>query len=213
MTKCDRLLNWVGIARSVRGLGLVKLRIVGTSGSGKSRLARELARRRGLPRLELDEVFWDAGWTFRDLERARAIVSEFVAAHPDGWVVEGNWTTRLDGLLDPGTPGGADAFVWLDPSRPVLMSRVVRRTVWRGIRRTELWHGNRENPANWLRRDPEVNIMRWAWTQHAVTRERMRARAAAGMPVVRLSTRREVDAWLAGLDAEPGAPGGVSLSG
>ena len=55
----------------MRGCRLVKLRIVGTSGSGKSRLAGEVARRTGLPRLELDEVFWDADWEFRNLDEAR----------------------------------------------------------------------------------------------------------------------------------------------
>ena len=103
--------------------------------------------------------------------------------------------------------------MWLDPSRPILMGRVIRRTLWRGIRRTELWHGNRENPANWFRNDPQVNIMLWAWTQHATTRERMRAREAAGVPVVRLSTRRETDVWLAGLPAEPPPSDGLNLSG
>ena len=197
----------------MRGCRLVKLRIVGTSGSGKSRLAGEVARRTGLPRLELDEVFWDADWEFRNLDEARALVRAFADAHPEGWIVDGNWTTRLDGLLDPGTPGGADRYVWLDPSRPILMGRGIRRTLWRGIRRTELWHGNRENPANWFRNDPQVNIMLWAWTQHATTRERMRAREAAGVPVVRLSTRRETDVWLAGLPAEPPPSDGLNLSG
>src|SRR6185312_6425985 len=106
------------------------------------------------------------------------------------------WTSRLDGLLDPGTPGGADLLVWLDHSRPLVMARIVRRTLWRGVRRTELWHGNRERPANWLRWDPDVNIVRWAWTQHATGRERMRQRMADGMPVERLSGQRAVDAWI-----------------
>lgn len=154
-----------------------------------------------VPRLELDAVFWDADWTYRDLTDAHALIAEFVADHPDGWVIDGNWTSRLDGLLDPGTPGGADAVVWLDHSRPVVMGRVIRRTLRRGLLGEELWHGNRESPASWLSRDPHENIMLWAWTQHPVTRARMTARAAAGWPVIRLSKQREVDAWLASLVA------------
>lgn len=179
-----------------------RLRIVGTSGSGKSRLARAVARARALPLLELDAVFWAEGWTYRDLEEARAIVRGFVAAHPEGWVVEGNWTSRLDGLLDPGTPGGADAVVWLDHPRGLVMRRVVGRTLRRGLRREELWHGNRERVSSWLRWAPEENIVRWAWTNHPVMRERMEERLAAGMPIVRLRGQREVDAWLAALSAD-----------
>lgn len=195
----------------MRGWVAVKLRIVGTSGAGKSRLAESAAHQLGLPRLELDAVFWDAHWTYRDLDEARRIVGEFTEAHPGGWVIDGNWTSRLDGLLDPGTPGGADLIVWLDHSRTLVMTRILRRTLSRGIRRTELWHGNRERASTWLRWDPERNILRWAWTQHAVVGERMRERTAAGMPVLRLSGQRDVDRWLATLGSEPGGGGGVSL--
>jgi adenylate kinase family enzyme len=174
----------------------VKLRIVGISGAGKSRLAREIGAVLDLPVLELDAVFWDAGWTHRDVEAARSLVHAFVDAHPGGWVIEGNWTSKLDGLLDPGTPAGADTWVWLDYPRHVVMRRMIARTLRRGITREELWHGNRERPANWLRWAPEHNIVRWAWVQHPVVRERMRERIARGEPVVRLRSPREARSWL-----------------
>ena len=160
-----------------------RMRVMGTSGSGKSRLAEQISRRLNVPRLELDAVFWDADWTYRDLADAHALITEFTADNPDGWVIDGNWTSRLD------------------HSRLVVMGRVIRRTLRRGLLREELWHGNRERPTSWLRRDPEKNIMLWAWKQHPVTRDRMAARTTAGWPVIRLSEQLEVDAWLASLDA------------
>lgn len=178
-----------------------RIRIVGTSGSGKSRLAAAVAARTGLPRLDLDAVFWDAGWTYRDLDEALGLIRGFVAAHPDGWVSDGNWTSRLGDLLDPGRPGGADAIVWVDHPRPVVMRRVISRTLRRAVTREELWHGNRERPRSWLRWAPDENIVRWAWTDYPVMRARMEARIAAGEPVIRLRGQREVDAWLAGLSA------------
>ena len=170
-------------------------RIVGNSGSGKSSLARELAADLELPRLELDAVFWDADWTYRDLDEAHELIRTFIAQHPDGWVIDGNWTSRLAGFLDPGTPGGADVTVWLDHSRSVVMSRVIRRTLSRGIRREELWHGNRERPSSWLNMNPDRNIILWAWTNYSVVRDRMTARMEAGEPIVRLRGQREVDVW------------------
>lgn len=174
-----------------------RIRVLGISGSGKSTLAAEIARRTGLARLELDEVFWAADWQYRDLAEAHALIDAFVAAHPGGWVVDGNWTSRLDGRLDPGTDDGADLVVWLDHSRALVMSRVIRRTLRRGIHREELWHGNRERPSTWFSRDPHENIVLWAWTNHRATRERMTARMDAGWPVVRLRGRRAVERWLA----------------
>lgn len=178
-----------------------RIRVLGVSGAGKSRLASDIARATGLPRLELDAVFWDAHWTYRELDEAHRLIGDFVESHPDGWVVDGNWTTRLEGLLDPGTPGGADTVVWLDHPRSIVMRRIISRTLRRGILREELWHGNRERPAAWLSRDPQANVVLWAWTRHLPTRTRMTERAAAGWPVVRLSGQREVDLWLAGLRA------------
>ncbi|MGB4780303.1 toxin [Microbacterium sp.] len=176
-----------------------RFHIVGTSGSGKSHLAQQVAARTGLPRLDLDAVFWDANWTYRDLDEAHAIIRAFLDRHPDGWVADGNWTNRLGGLLDPGTPGGADALVWVDQPRPVVMRRVVARTFRRAVTREELWHGNRERLASWLRWAPEENIVRWAWTDYPRKRERMLQAIADGIPVVRLRGQREVDAWVASL--------------
>jgi adenylate kinase family enzyme len=190
----------------------MRLRIVGVSGSGKTHLARAAASRLGVPLLELDAVFWDAGWTYRDLDEARAIIAEFAAEHPRGWVVEGNWSSRLDGMLEPGAPGGADAVVWLDYPRALVMRRIVGRTLRRGVTREELWHGNRERPGSWLRWAPERNIVRWAWVQHPVLRERMRRRMRAGEPIVRLADPRAATAWLSALPG-PSSPPGRSLSG
>lgn len=173
--------------------------MVGVSGAGKTRLAREAGAVLELPVLELDAVFWDAGWRHREVGEARERVRAFAATHPGGWVIEGNWSTRLAGLLDPGTPGGADVIVWLDHPRHVVMRRILARTLRRGLTREELWHGNRERPASWLRWAPEHNIVRWAWVQHPVIRARMEAAIAAGAPVVRLAGQREADAWIAGL--------------
>lgn len=176
-----------------------RLHLVGTSGSGKSRLAVEVAARTGLPRLDLDAVFWDAHWTHRDLDDAHALIRDFLAQHPDGWVADGNWTGRLGDLLSPGTPCGADAIVWIDHPRRVVMRRVVGRRIRRAVTREELWHGNRERPSSWLRWDPHENIVRWAWTDYPVKQDRMLAAIAAGDPVIRLRGQREVDAWLASL--------------
>lgn len=183
-----------------------RVRIVGVSGSGKTRLAGRVAAILRVPHLELDAVFWDAGWAYRDLDEALRTVRTFADesdASRGGWVADGNWSSRMQGLLDPGTPGGADVLVWLDHPRPLVTWQIVRRTVSRGLRRTELWHGNRESPRSWLRLDPQENVMRWAWVQHPLLRARMVAvlEADPDAPVIRLAGRRAVARWLRALAA------------
>lgn len=170
-----------------------RVRVIGASGSGKTTLARRAAERLGVAHLELDAVFWDRDWQMRDAVEARDVVRRFVDAHPEGWVGDGNWSNRLEGMLDP--PSGSDLVVWLDPPRSVVLARVVRRTLWRGLTRRELWHGNRERPRTWLSRDPEQNIVLWSW--RSVPRLRADLAPRVGTPgFVRLSTRREVRRWL-----------------
>ena len=66
--------------------------LLGPSGSGKSTLAREIGKRYGLPVLHLDTVQFEPGWQVRDREEGRQIVRTFLAEHPDGWVIDGNYT-------------------------------------------------------------------------------------------------------------------------
>ena len=174
---------------------LRRVRVVGNSGSGKTTFARRLAAVLDVAHLELDEVFWDAGWTKRDADQARSLIEDFVSSSGRGWVTDGNWTTGTAGLLED-----ADAFVWLDYPRRTVMPRVIRRTLRRGLLRTELWHGNREDLRNLLNRDPDQNIVLWSWTNDASYRLRYEALAAeSSIPVVRLRSPREARRWLATL--------------
>lgn len=175
-----------------------RLRVVGTSGSGKTTLARAAARRLGVLHVELDEVVWQPGWVKRDAVEALADLRTRLDGSPQGWVVDGNWET----LLGPGMPA-PDALVWLDYPRRTVMARVLRRTLARGLLRTELWNGNREDLRNLLRPEPEENVVLWSWTSHARVAHRYAARAAAGDPVVRLRSPREARAWLRTLAPVP----------
>lgn len=174
---------------------LRRVRVVGTTGSGKTTFARRLAGVLGVPHVELDEVFWGPGWQYRDLEVARADLRARTAG--PGWVVDGNWWSRVGDVLDAG-----DTLVWLDYPRWVVMCRVVRRTLWRGVTRQELWHGNRERLSSLLNPDPDQNVVLWAWRTHGRRASQYAARAAApGSDVVRLRSPREAERWVRALAA------------
>lgn len=165
-----------------------RVSIVGNSGSGKSTLARALAERLDVVHVELDAIYHQPGWTPLPIDEFRTRVTQ--AASGDGWVIDGNYSTTLDAVW-----ARADTVLWLDLPKPVVMWQVLRRTVWRGLLRRPLWNGNRESLGNLFSRDPDRNLILWAWRHHDRYRERYRAAAGdphyAALRFVRIASRRE----------------------
>ena len=111
--------------------------VVGTTGSGKTTLARQIAQAIDAPHVELDAVYWGPNWSERPREEFREAVREHVKS--DRWVVDGNYSKARDILLARAT----DA-VWLNYSFPVVFGRALLRTCRRVFLREELFGGNRE---------------------------------------------------------------------
>jgi adenylate kinase family enzyme len=167
-----------------------KIAVVGTSGSGKTTVARELARRLGVPHVELDSLYHGPGWTETPPEEFRRRVA--AATDADGWVVDGNYDSKLGELVLE----RADTVVWLDLPLRVALTRVTRRTIRRIRAGEELWSGNRES---W-----RGGFLGWesmfVWTIRSHLRyRRARARRLARHPhlrVVRLRSQAEIESYL-----------------
>jgi adenylate kinase family enzyme len=162
--------------------------VVGNSGSGKTTLGRALAGRLGVPFLELDSIYHQAGWQPLEREAFRARVGAVV--EDAGWVVDGNYSAVRDLIWDR-----ADTVVWFDLPRRTVIRQIVTRTLRRGLIRTELWNGNREQLTSLFRTAPEESIIRWSWTQHEKYRRRY-AQAAldpdhAHLTFVRIASRAD----------------------
>jgi adenylate kinase family enzyme len=171
-----------------------RVSVVGSSGAGKSTFAAKLARRLGVPHIELDAINWGPNWTPLDPETFRARVREAMAA--DRWVCDGNYSAVRPIVLDL-----ADTVVWLDLPLRTCMVRMLRRTARRVGSREEMWGGNRER---W--RDAFVgrdSLFWWLLTQHRRKRRDYAARFATTDPerlrVFRFRTSAEADRWLNGV--------------
>ena len=154
---------------------LQRISIVGVPGSGKSTTGRALAELLDAPFNELDSVFHRPGWTRLAVPEFQVAVGRLVAE--DRWVVDGNYSDVRDLVW-----ARADTIIWLDRPRVLATARVLRRTLRRVSRREELWNGNRERWTNLLRRDPERNIVLWAWTKHPMYRRQYGAAMAERGP-------------------------------
>ena len=169
--------------------------VVGNSGSGKTTLAATLAARLGVPHVELDSIYHQPNWA--PLPRCEVRDRVEALAGAERWVIDGNYSAVRDLVWSR-----ADTVVWLDLPRPLVMRRVIGRTLRRAVRRQELWNGNREPWSNWLTLDPERSIILWSWTQHANYRiryaEAMADRALAHLTFFRLRSPAEVREFLTG---------------
>jgi adenylate kinase family enzyme len=173
-----------------------RISVIGGSCTGKTTLSRELARRLGVPHIELDGLHHDAGWQEAPAEVLRARVDAALAEASDGWVVDGNYQGKIGTfVLDR-----ADTVVFLDLPHRVALRRVLWRTARRVVVGKELWNGNRETLRNALSRD---SIVWWVIRHHGTyeTRWRPRLEPLEHVSVVRLRSAREVRAWLQSIQA------------
>ena len=170
-----------------------RVSVVGTSGSGKSMVARELAAIRCVPYLELDSIYHQPGWTPLPTQEFREIVAARAAA--DGWIIDGNYSSVRQLVW-----ARADTVVWLDLPKRTVMRQIIWRTLRRVARHEELWNGNRERWRNFFSLDPEQSVIAWAWHKHSDYRARYGAAAKdpanAHLTFVRLTSRRDVTRFL-----------------
>jgi len=175
--------------------------VTGTSGAGKTTMARELARALGLPHIELDAVNWQPGWVgLNDADPAEFSRRVNAAVAKEAWVVDGNYGGVRDAAWDRATD-----IVWLDYSRGVIMTRVIWRSIRRAVDRSELWPGtgNRETWRRWFDREHPI---RWAWDTWARRRreyaERCQNLRFSHLRIHRLRHPREAEPLIAKLAAE-----------
>ena len=164
--------------------------VKGSPGAGKSTVAAELARRRGLAHVEHDALHHGPNWLAPSREEFRERVSGALAALPDGWVVDGNYDTKLGETVT----SRADCIAWLDLSLGLKLRRVWRRTLSRIRGEVELWNGNRESwRGAFLGRQ---SIFAWLIRKQFEHRRTWPGRFAGDPRVMRLRSVDQARHWL-----------------
>src|SRR5690349_5850250 len=157
--------------------------VLGTSGSGKTTFARELAQRLSAAHVELDELYWEPNWTEAPRPVFRGRVTQ--AVQRDRWVLDGNYRSVRD-IVWP----RADTIVWIDYSMSIVFRRVFVRTMRRCWTGQELWSGNRER--FWTQFfSTNDSILVWAltsWRKHRREYpEALREQSRLGKRVIRFA--------------------------
>ena len=174
-----------------------RIHIVGTSGSGKTTLARQISQHLAIPHLELDALYHEPNWTEAPTEVFRKRVEQ--ALRGENWVVDGNYSKVRDIVWSR-----ADTVVWLDYPLPVIMRRVVRRTIRRVVIQEELWNGNRETWQTTFSRD---SIILWVLQTYRKSRKEypilFKQPEYAHLKVVHMRSPITTKNWLSSLTTSP----------
>jgi adenylate kinase family enzyme len=115
-----------------------RISVVGTTGSGKTTLARTISQHCQIPHIELDALHWDANWTAASDQVFCSRVIQ--ALQGNTWVVDGNYSRVRDIVWSR-----AKTVVFLDYPFWLVLWRLMRRTWQRSLKQEELWNNNRED--------------------------------------------------------------------
>ncbi|MGI8688772.1 MAG: adenylate kinase [Thermomicrobiales bacterium] len=168
-----------------------RIAVIGMTASGKSTLARRLARLLDVPHIELDGIVHGPNWVDLPNEVFHARTAEALSG--DGWVVDGNYPAVRDLTI-----GQAETVIWLD--YPLIIP------LWRVFPREELWNGNQETLRGALfSRD---SLVVWMLKTHRPRRREFtaifNAPEHAHRTLIRLRSLRATARWLANVDGLAG---------
>lgn len=104
-----------------------KIRIIGTCGSGKSYLAKELSKKLKIPHYDLDDIFWKKKYTKRREEKEmKKMVNKTMKKNK--WIIEGiqYYNHNIEKTFKK-----ADLILWLKTKTTTSCYRIIRRYITR----------------------------------------------------------------------------------
>jgi adenylate kinase family enzyme len=159
--------------------------VVGSPGSGKTRLTTRLAERLGLPAIFLDVHYWRPGWQPSDPATWRQRAREL--AENSEWIMDGNFSETFC-LRMP----RADTLVWLDYPRATCLRRVL-------IRSLKDYGRSRPDLPNGCPEQFDMKLLRWVWDFPVMERPQIVAgiaRFGAHLRAIQLADDRAVAKFL-----------------
>jgi adenylate kinase family enzyme len=175
-------------------VGAGRIAIIGSPGSGKTRLGRRLSKLTGAPHHSLDDLYWRAGWKRAPEDVWEQCIRDLLGT--ERWIIDGNYLGSIRPRLQ-----AAQAVIWLDLPTSVCLLGLLQRWLVQLVRpRSALPRRIAEQGsfADRLYLDPKLVLMVWRFrnsTRPQVLTEIVRLDATAR--TLTLRTRAEVNAFVA----------------
>ena len=166
---------------------MMRIAILGYSGSGKSTMAQRLAGYYGIPVLYLDTVQFLPGWVERDGEEGRSIVGRFM--QNESWVIDGNYND----FLQKERLERANKIIILQFPRLICLFRAFRRYF-------QYKHTTRGSMANGCLEKIDPEFIWWILHEGRTKQRRSHYRQIASLyrdKTVILKNQKQMDAYMA----------------
>jgi adenylate kinase family enzyme len=168
--------------------------VCGSSCSGKTTLAANIAQKINVPHIEIDAIFWKPDWEETPVDELRAEISAAVEKNPDGWVIDGNYHRTRDLTLSL-----ADTVIWLRLPFRVAFWRLLKRTIARCIDKKPICGANYETWRQaFFSRDSLILYLLTHWQKYERMGESFNE-VPHNARIIQLHSSREVAAFLDGL--------------
>jgi len=167
---------------------VMRINIVGTSGSGKSTFGKSIAQKLNAPYIQLDELHWKANWEESTDEEFFPKIEKALSS--DRWILDGNYTRTI-----PIKWKRVQMVVYLDFPFHIVLYRIIKRSLLRGIKKEALWHGNRETVWKHLFTSDSMIL----WTMRTFHKNRKKytelfeMKEYSHIKFVRLCTKKELE--------------------
>lgn len=99
----------------------MKIRIIGTCGSGKSFLAKEITEKTGIKKYDLDNIFWVKKYTKRRSDNEIKKLLEKISKKKK-WIIEGMHYGITENIEKK-----SDLIVWINPQWNKIFWRLIKR--------------------------------------------------------------------------------------
>ena len=161
-----------------------KILIIGCAGSGKTTLAKILAKTINIPVIHMDRFYWQANWGRVEDEKWQEIVLSF--CEQEAWIMDGNYTSSL-----PLRMKYATSIIYLDVPRWKCLLRAF-------IRRFRLFHNlKRQDIPKDCKDRINLEFYQWIWNYpHRSRPKTMSMLQNFPRQVFILKTRKDIRAFL-----------------
>lgn len=167
----------------------MKVVIMGSTGVGKTTLAKHMSSLFNVPFIELDNLFWLENWQGRTKEEFQAIVGAY--ASTDSWIMDGNYESVRHIIWRQ-----ADTLIWLDFSFATIFYRLIKRILSRAISKEIVCGNNIDNGWVHLKLWSKDSLINWLFqTYWKRKREmpKMIAQDGSHLCVIRITCQKDLD--------------------